>query len=558
MLTLATHQSSIWGYNALIHILPNLGNFSASYNYTGSFTKPTLAPNGKMYSIMTCRSCDINTVTKTSVILEITPGNSNTATTNYSIPTVNYIVADPGFLQNQSGFAKSNFPDMAPPNSGNNGVRFNTGILAPNGLIYFPPIDNQTGINKWVVFNPTNGLWKLMNLHPGFAETDPGLPNSAVTTAVLGTDGKIYAFGYGTGTVPYYRFTPTTNASGDVASLQTGYYQNLGLNSTPLCNSTNLGWKDSAGTSYTDTAPSTGTPKAYANTGPSGQPYNKVKTFIDIIVHPSGRIYLIPGTANQTSGNVGDTGRGRIFYLNISAWGSATELVSATGLVAPGGKRISAHYAFLEKPRDENHANSPLNATLKIYIVPAPRLGTTTTVCTEVLCIDPTTNTITEIPFTFTTDTNSTGIGKRISLSNGLNIFYNAGSGAGNFVTTNRSGGHLLTGWDVPESDTDGAITIDTITRGILHNDLPATFSAYDPGYSLIGGGVNATYPHHSKFIGNPSATNTISELVSVKQYGPGITNFNFEDRDKNTIAPPSNLVGLQSSIFNSNFNKPK
>ena len=557
MLTLAATQSSIWGYSALTHILPNLGNFSASSNYTGSFTKPTLAPNGKMYSIMTCRSCEINTVTKTSVILEITPGNSNTATTNYSIPTVTYIVADPGLSENQAGFAQANFPEMASGTSGNNGVRFNTGILAPNGLIYFPPVDNQAGTNKWVVFNPTSGRWKLMNLHPNYVESPTiSIPNSVITTAVLGTDGKIYVFGYGnsTGTlVPYYRFTPTTNASGDVASLQTGYYQNLGLNSTPLC-STNLQWKDSAGTPYTDTTPSTGTLKAYANTAPSGQPYNKIKIFIDIIVHPSGRIYFIPGPSNINNANTADVGRGRIFYLDINAWGSATEIVSATGLVAPDGKRISAHYAFLEKPRDAEHPPE----TLKIYIVPAPRLGTTTTVCTEVLCIDPTTNTITEIPFNFTTDTNLTAIGKRVSLSNGLNIFYNAGSGAGNFVTTNRSGGHLLTGWDVPESDTDGATAVDTIAKGILHNDLPATFSAYAPGYSLIGGGVNVPYPHHSKFIGNPVAANSFSELVSIKEYGSDITNFNFKTEDKSRYAVPTTISDLATSLFNSNFNKPK
>jgi hypothetical protein len=558
MLTLATHQSSIWGYSALTHTLSNLGNFSASFNYTGTFTKPTLAPNGKMYSIMTCRSCDISGVTKTSVILEITPGTSNTATTNYSIPTVNYIVADTGLSENQAGFAQANFPEMAPPNSGNNGIRFNTGILAPNGLIYFPPVDNQAGTNKWVVFNPTSGRWKLMNLHPNYAESPTiSIPNAAITAAVLGTDGKIYVFGYGnsTGTlVPYYRFTPTTNASGDVASLQTGYYQNLSLNSTPLC-STNLQWKDSAGTSYIDIPPASGTLKAYANTAPAGQAYNKIKIFIDIIVHPSGRIYFIPGPSSSTNNaNTADVGRGRIFYLDINAWGSATEIVSATGLVAPGGKRISAHYAFLEKPRNADHDIT----TLKIYIVPAPRLGASTTVCTEVLCINPTTNTITEIPFTFTTDTNLTGIGKRVSLSNGLNLFYNAGSGAGNSATIDRSGGHLLTGWDIPASDTDGAIAIDTIAKGILHNTLPAAFTSFDPGYTLIGGGVNATYPHHSKFIGNPAPTNTISELVSVKQYGPDITNFNFTDRDKPSIAPPSNLEGLPLSLFNSNFNKPK
>ena len=551
MLTLAAAQSSTWGYNAVTHVIPNFA-FSASsvsYSNTGGFTKPILATNGKMYSIITCRSAAVNGIEEPSIILEITPGTSNTATTNYSAPTINCIVADSGFQQNQSGFGKPSFPLNAAPTGGNNSVRFHSGILAPNGLIYFPPVDNQTGNNKWVVFNPTNGLWKLMNLHPGYQEGVGGLPNSAITAAVLGTDGKIYVFGYGTSTVPYYRFTPSANAATDATSIETGFYQNLGISSTPLCN-TNMQWKDSNGNSYTDTAVNTIT-KAYDNTGAPARPYEKIKTFIDIIVHPSGRIYFIPGVASATGGA---GGRGRIFYLNISAWGSATELVSATGLVAPGSKNISAHYAFLEKPRDANHDKN----TLKIYIVPAPRLGASTTVCTEVLCIDPVTNTITEIPFTFSTDTTVTSIGKRISLSNGLNIFYNAGTGAGNSVVTNRSGGHILTGWDVPSTVGNGTVTIDTTSNGILHNDGVAGFSDGTPSYSLIGGGSNVPYPHHSKFIGFPRTTNTISELVSIKEYGPGITNFNFEDRDKVAYAPPVNLGGLALSLFNSNFNKPK
>lgn len=558
MLTLAAAQASTWGYNAVTHVIPNFAfsGSSVSYTNTGAFTKPILAPNGKMYSIITCRSATVNGIEEPSIILEITPGNSNTATTNYSAPTINCIIADSGFQQNQSGFGKPPFPLNAPPTGGNSSVRFHSGILAPNGLIYFPPVDNQTANNKWVVFNPTNGLWKLMNLHPTYPEGTTGVGNSAITAAVLGTDGKIYVFGYGTSTAPYYRFTPSANAATDVDSLQTGFYQNLGISSTPLCN-INMQWKDSANNSYTDTIPaasSTGTAKAYANTGPFAQPYSRIKTFIDVIVHPTGRIYLIPGTANQNNIAGSDTGRGRIFYLNISAWGSALEMVSATGLKAPNDKRISAQYAFLEKPRDANHDKD----TLKIYIVPSPRLGASTTICTEVLCIDPVTNIMTEIPFTFSTDTTVTSIGKRISLSNGLNIFYNAGTGTGNSIATDRSGGHILTGWDVPSTVGNGAITIDTTSKGILHNDGVAGFGDGTPGYSLIGGGGNAPYPHHSKFIGLPRTVNTISELVSVKEYGPGITNFNFVDRDKVAYAPPTDLEGLKTSLFNFNFNKPK
>jgi len=543
MLTLAATQSSTWGYNTKTHSITGLTSFGGTVSNIGSFTKPTLAPNGKLYSIMTCPSAVINGITQTNVILEITPGTSNTGTTNYSAPTFNFIYSDAAVTQNGSGFAKPLW------NQGINTTHnFNTGILAPNGLIYFVPFDNQAGTNKWVIFSPTSGRWKTANIHPNYAESATTyIPNSVITTAVLGTDGKIYVFGYGDATVPYYRFTPTANASADVGTIESSYYTGL-LNNTPLCN-TNMQWKDSTGTSYTDTAVNTVT-KAYDNAGAPARPYEKVKTFIDIIVHPSGRIYFIPGAASITNNAAG--GRGRIFYLNISAWGSATELVSATGLVAPGSKNISASYAFLEKPRDASHDV----ATLKIYIVPAKGLYATTTVCKNILCINPVTNTISEIAINYSSDTTTT-IAKQISLSNGLNIFYNVGSGA-SVLAKDRSGGHLLTGWDVANSDVDGGTLVNTTEPGILHNTTPASFGESSPGYSLTGGGVNVPYPHHSKFIGYPGALTTISELISVKEYGPNITNFNFEDRDKPNIAPPSNLGGLATSLFNSNFNKPK
>ncbi len=543
MLTLAAAQSSTWGYSAKTHTITGLTNLGGTSTNTGSFTKPTLAPNGKMYSILTCPNATINGVVQTNVILEITPGTSNTATTNYSAPTFNFIYSDNTVSSNGAGFAKPSW------NQGTLNVvqAFNTGILAPNGLIYFVPFDNQAATNKWVVFSPSSGRWKLMNIHPSYAEgATTYIPNAVITTAVLGTDGKIYVFGYGTTTVPYYRFTPSSNAAADVTSIENSYYFNSSLNSTPLCN-TNMQWKDSAGISYTDTPVNT-VLKAYDNSGATGRPYEKVRTFIDIIVHPSGRIYFIPGAANTTNGAAG--GRGRIFYLNISAWGTALELVSATGLVPSGNKNISAHYAFLEKPRDADHDKN----TLKIYIVPTKGLYTTTTVCKTILCIDPVTNTISETSINYSSDPTST-IGKRISLSNGLNIFYNVGSNTPVLAKT-RSGGHLLTGWDVPASDVDGGLFIDTPGPGILHNTAPANFGETSPEYSLIGGGVNVPYPHHSKFIGYPGVLTNISELISVKEYGPGITNFNFENIDASFIAPPTS--GLATSLFNSNFNKPK
>ena len=536
MLTLATHQSATWGYSAKTHSITGLTSFEGTVSNVGSFTKPTLAPNGKLYSIMTCKSATINGVIQTNVILEITPGNSNTGTTNYSAPTFNYLTPDASVTANSSGFAKPTW------NQGTLNVvqGFNTGILAPNGLIYFVPFDNQNNTNKWVIFNPTSGRWKTANIHPNYAEgATTYIPNAVVISAVLGTDGKIYVFGYGTNTVPYYRFTPTTNASGDVASIESSHYT-TSLSTTPLCNF-NGQWKDSTGASYTD-AEVNGLAKAYNNGGASGRPYEKVQMFTDIIVHPSGRIYFIPGAV----------GRGRIFYLNISAWGSATEIVSATGLVAPNSKNIAASYAFLEKPRDASHDV----ATLKIYIVPNKGFYGSTTTCTNILCINPVNNTISEIAINYSSDTTTT-IGKRISLSNGLNIFYNVGSGS-TVLAKDRSGGHLLTGWDVSNSDIDGGTLINTPGPGILHNTTPASFGETSPAFSLIGGGVNIPYPHHSKFIGYPGALTTISELVSVKEYGPNITNFNFKTEDKSGYEVPTTIGDLATSLFNSNFNKPK
>lgn len=538
MLTLAAAQSSTWGYS----ILPYPSSYTtisvANGGSVGSFTKPTLAANGKFYSIFTNTTTTINSVSYDNVIVEITPGTTNTGTTNWSAATFNYITPDPGFATRPDGFAKPNWTNGS-GTAGAASIAFNTGILAPNGLIYFAPLAHRmTGVNhQWVVFKPgtsSGGMWKKLNLYPVYPTATyptgfPGVSSYPVLSApILGADGNIYVSTPNGNTL--YRFTPTANAATDEDSLET-----VIPTPNPLTATTGV-WKDEAGNSYTDTV----TTAAYiTNTSNAASSvFNKT----DVISHPNGNIYWIPGS-----------GRGRIFYTKPSLFGTRP-YVSAPGLILPGGKTINAYYAFLEKPRDANH----LPETLKIYIVSKAPTNTTTQE-DELICIDPTDHTISIVNIGIHIKNaaagGTTNLGKGITLANGLHVNKN-------YDGTLADGRNVLTGWDIPSSITSG-------TR-IIPNDSPDNFKnsantdlikETSPGQSHIGGGSNLPYPHHSKFFGNFGTTldTLFGEIVSVKEYGPGITNFNFSQRDQGMYSIPITSIGdLAGSFYNANFNKPR
>jgi hypothetical protein len=566
MLTLSAAQSSIWGYSYYNH--PSfITDIGASESYVGSFTKPTLAPNGNMYAILVGGTSTIDGTTNAFTILKITPGTTNTATTNYTPASFSYIYADNTVTADANGFAK---PTWGAPyyfaiggsTPDNALTRFNTGILASNGLIYFPPIqcggcsvainDWASYTNKWVVFNPTLEKWKVLTLHPNTSITN-GIPNGYINAAVLGPDSKIYVFPGAAG-LPIYRINASPNAATD--SVEVGYWTTL--TNSPL-NNTNMQWTSSDGTNYTDTASITGTTRA-VDFG-IGSTYNaRVNAFSDLISHPNGNIYILPSKS-----------RGRIFYIKTSAFTTNLGLVSEVGLhtsqVYSGtNKEFHGYYAVIEKPKSSTY---DIN-TLKIYLIPRIASGTSSTsVCQDILCIDPTTNTLSIINLGFLLAGGGiTGLAKKITLANGLSLFYNRApvtisGGSVQSTAITHHGCNIFTGQDVPSSVTNGTIAANRDRPGIFtnyHGGL-SYLTALNPGQVSVGGGNNAAYPHHSKFItfSNPTAgERNVVEVVSIKEYGDGITYFNFTNNDKEGIAPPSDLKRLARSLFNLNHNKPK
>jgi hypothetical protein len=182
----------------------------------------------------------------------------------------------------------------------------------------------------------------------------------------------------------------------------------------------------------------------------------------------------------------------------------------------------------------------------------------------ELLYIDPVTNIMGVINMNYLASvvpSNNYPMSKRISLANGATQAWNKGISPNNITNT---GGYIITGTDVPSSKTNGSITIARDKPGIIHGQSEQQFIAFGPGQSFTGGGVNAIYPNHSKFISAPISVVTapfVSEIVSVKEYGPGITYFNYDpDLDKGMYEPPTlaNISTLGTTLFNSMFNKPK
>jgi hypothetical protein len=552
MISLGTHQAATWGYST--RDIPSLAGAYGSSSYIGLFTKPTLAPNGNMYAILGVTALNVSGTYEAFVIMKITPGNTNTATTNYTPPTISYLIADNGFAANGSGFAKPSWgaPSAVSGNNTDNSLfRFNTGILAPNGLIYFPPVQCGSGKNKWVIFNPASDLWKVTEALRPSGLTQIG--NQQISCAVLGTDNKIYvlsSFGKA------FRITTSANALSD--TVEDSYHAAYASTASPLGIGTiPLGWRDEAGVTYTsDTASLDGVLKAHDNdsSAASAASYRIFTTISDAIVHPSGRIYLMPGR-----------GRGRIFYINQSAWGTIGEIVSAPGLSTAsiagyGQKTIHIKCAFLEKPRDAGHTIN----TLKIYLVPSIQVGipSPNNICTDILVIDPVTQTMSALPMQYvasSTSQSTSTLSKLINLPNGMILTYNRIATSGSA----SHGGMILTGWDVPSTDSNGARTIPVPDKGIMQDQGVVTIATLNPSFTSVGGGTNAMWPHNGKFIGmfNPvfnPGDNQFSEIVSVKGYHPDVTNFNFSQRDRTFYGMPSDLALLGPSVYNCQFNKPK
>ena len=545
MLSLATHQAATWGYSFLQH--PALNVSGSSDSYIGLFTKPILAPDGNMYAISLHDQTIVNGVTYNGVFLKITPGTSNSSTTNWSIATFSYIPAN-GTATDDNGFGKVSW------SVGTNTVTFNTGVLATNGLIYFPP-NNST---NWVVFNPATERWKITNQ---YRPSNVGsIGQYTINCAVLGTDNRIYALG-GNSTKAF-RITTSTLAAND--TIEDSYYGQFYGTSSPLGNTTTLTWKDSNNTTYTDTVAGLGGQTAAYPYAYGTSVYRNLNRSHHVLVHPSGKIFMLPAK-----------GRGRIFYIDIANWGNNREIVSEPNYYIQNvsGSETEAFegaYLVLEKPRDNNHDVS----SLKIYIISActpinslvsGALGNQYA-STKLFVIDPVLKTMSSVDMGYSkniaTANEYRGMGARIVLPNGFAMAYNCYKGS---FQINRQGGVIITGKDVPNTITTGANFITTSNKSpfyenninVISNKL-TNLSLVSPGYSGINGSCTPSWPHNGKTIVYTNSKSII-EIVSVKGYGPDITNFNFSERDKlNYQLTPSNLSTLGSTIYNSQYNNPK
>lgn len=562
MLTLAAAQASTWGYSVKNYALPNTTGGGGNLP---SFTKPVMAFNGNMYCVSTAAGINIPVINGTGqprVILKITPGTTNTRTTNWSAATFTYIYPDFTLNANAAGFARPAWSNATQ----NADVQYNNGVLASNGLIYWSPISN----NSFLIFDPTTELWKTSNIHPDRIDDTTSLAHK-IHSCVLGKDGKIYVIPNAGNKL--YRIVPSVNATSD--TWEQGYWTTGTTTSGMGIANTDRTYYDNNGVLQTDGAliisGSTFNQAYYKDGGTSAA--KTLNHIADVISHPNGKIYLIPFN-----------GRGRIFYINTDAnWSTNKQVVSSAGLTianASGTNKLPRFsYAFLEKPRNSEHDVN----TLKIYLMPGCQ-----TVYTfpnlyasgynyEMMYIDPTNDTLNEIPMNFTYHSSSANeyqVGTRLLLANGLNITVNIPN-----ATTNNGGlggGAVLTGIDVPSTDPDGAYTIkkDPTRTGV--GSIPGILSGQsgtgllyspEPGQikgGIVKGGINIPFPHHSKYIlnsGGNLASGGFIEIVSVKQYGIGstgekITNFTFTDRDKGMYQLPAVPSGLAASLYNSNFNR--
>ncbi len=540
MFTLTTHQASTWGYSLMQHLTLPI-TVSGSTNYVGAFTKPILAPNGNMYAISTCATVTINSVVYNSVVLKITPGNTNTNTTDWTPATFSYIPAD-GTTPDANGFGKQNWEIPTQ-------ISYNTGVLASNGLIYFPP--NEA--TKWVVFNPTTEKWKITNQYKPSTTTTLGQYH--INSAVLGIDNKIYVLG----SASYKGFRITTSPLATSDTIEDSYY-NTFSGGSPL-GATAMTWKDSNNNNYTDSATASGTVfKAYGHKL-LGSSYNRNLTIaLDVLVHPSGKIFINPGS-----------GRGRIFYIDPSQWGTDREIVSEPAYFVDNyspNNMFEGSYLILEKPRDADHQVN----TLKIYVLPSciPTSGIygNSLASTYLYVIDPFNKTMEEVSMDYIKTGNANqyrAVGPKINLPNGHSIVYNTVLNS----EEQSQGGVIITGKDVPDTITTGGNFIKTTDKSIFHEKDDGTiYSVLDktagrlmaksPSYTGVNGSCTPKWPHNGKTIVGAEAL-LYTEIVSVKGYGPNITNFNFSEEDKlNYTLTDSNLSSLGATLYNSQFNTPK
>ncbi len=557
MLTLAAAQSAIWGYDSKLSYDATGFTYTGSTSYIGTWTTPTLAPNGKLYSILSCASTTATGSTNSYVIAIITPNNANHTSTNWSAATVQYITAD--------GSANRPYWDatFSPLNSTTNNalIRFSQkGILAANGKIYFMPFKSDISVGaypKWVVLTPgdaTTTTWETVSF------TNTSYKPGALGGCVAGKDGYLYVLPNTDDTTstaaacPFFRIHPKNVTIGGVtATVDTayiGYWTGVTGRRLFADYLNTLNWRNSAGTVTADTATGAVTKSYDADTNNG--------TFADIIVHANGNIYLLPK----------DNGRGRIFYIKPSEFGNAHEICSETGLhinqLAGGagtGLYLSCHSGFLSSKQGLPLENNQL---LKLYII--PNVKTTgspativTTNLTKILVLNAVSNTLTAINYTPENSGASNGASVNLMtgfpMANGTILLSNIGAG------TSKSLDQLVTGKNAAGSY---KFVTATSANGIIAGTTAQLNTDFGIGNTAGNRRDISSYHVGVNLSKTLVVTNQlkITELMPVKGYHPDVTYFDSylsEPTDANSMYDfPTNITTTPTSLYNSQKNKLK
>jgi hypothetical protein len=168
-------QSSLWGFSS--RILDTTGLPAAASNTGGAFAPMTLAPNGFLYAIPN------KGIPTTTQVLKVDPKTSNYKEGDYQKSTGSLLTSPTSTaFSSGSGYTSK-------------------GILAPNGKIYFIPIQCTTLADvKVCIFDPgdstgNNVSWDFFTIPSQYLNSVVGYGQFA--GGILGKDGKIYLIPWG-------------------------------------------------------------------------------------------------------------------------------------------------------------------------------------------------------------------------------------------------------------------------------------------------------------------------------------------------------------------------
>ena len=518
MLGLGSFKSSKWAFD----YLSTSNSFNSNVTITdqtssfGLWNTPTVGPDGFVYMLPCSDYATVNNVADTPLtgVLVVDPGNSNNGTNSYSVSSSQYI--SPGTNRDSIPVVTTAFGSR---------IRFaSKGILAPNGKIYFIGFDTQ-GV---VILNPSGfgSTWQYKTFSQMGFNSDS---TAKFTGGVLGSDGKIYLIPNNNATA---RIDPDSN------TMQVGYW--TGAVGKRFKNSTTLG-------NYF--APVNSNGNAITSTVTNGSLKGKFQGFKDAIAHPNGKIYVFPYQADGNSR--------WIFIIDPNNFGTVKEFYSDSSLALPipnpvtstsGSVFGTCENIFLEKLKDGQNSDD-----LKIYATYSGNSAYTSNWNSaypnaKMLELDTVDNTVGLVGDTNTANGGTGAFGQAarpgIQFPNGFIVSFLSG------LAGTKISNVIITG------DEGGSST----------NKFP------DSAKNIIGSGNDVYFPDfgdppnaNGSFGGSSILiNNSFGKIIfygkqggmafSVKGFYPGIKYF---DSGDNIYKIPTNLEGLETSLWNSYCNKP-